>query len=319
MIQRMSEAVASYIVKQGTIDEKDHDLYSYGLLVIVEKGLVILSSIAIAVILGTYVECGIFFLVFIPLRAYAGGLHLEKFWSCFLMSCAVLVSIMLLPKIIIVPVAISLPMTFLLLLYVYSMYPVENANRVIDEAEKRYFKSKLQQFLVIDFALSILVAVLGNDNYLEIIMLTLLCVAATMKIGKIHYNSLFFLNLPCCTKKKTKIFPFECPEYRFLPPIGGASHSGIVYNYIATNGSQTGDDNMLWILRDVPLGRNIQFLRISRNMTQNDVAAKLQLVGSNMSRSTLANIESGKRNIKASDLKALKELFKCEFDDFFAD
>lgn len=52
-------------------------------------------------------------------------------------------------------------------------------------------------------------------------------------------------------------------------------------------------------------------------MTQMDVVAKLQLMGSNMSRSTLANIESGRRNIKVSDLKALKDLFQVEYEDFF--
>jgi len=42
---------------------------------------------------------------------------------------------------------------------------------------------------------------------------------------------------------------------------------------------------------------------MSKNMTQMDVIGKLQLMGSNISRSTLANIEAGSRNIKASDLR----------------
>lgn len=63
---------------------------------------------------------------------------------------------------------------------------------------------------------------------------------------------------------------------------------------------------MQWILQDVPIGRNIQNIRMKKNMTQADVVGQLQLMGSSMSRSTLANIESGRRNIKASDLKALR-------------
>lgn len=47
------------------------------------------------------------------------------------------------------------------------------------------------------------------------------------------------------------------------------------------------------------------------------MVAKLQLMGSNMSRSTLANIEVGRRNIKASDLRALKTLFDVDYDMFF--
>lgn len=76
---------------------------------------------------------------------------------------------------------------------------------------------------------------------------------------------------------------------------------------------------MQWILQDIPLGRNIQTIRMSRNMTQSQVIEKIQLLGSSMSRSTYANIESGRRNIKASDLKALQSIFNVDFSEFFKD
>lgn len=76
---------------------------------------------------------------------------------------------------------------------------------------------------------------------------------------------------------------------------------------------------MQWILRDIPIGRNIQTVRMSKDMTQEEVVGQLQLMGSQMSRSTLANIEAGRRNIKASDLKALKMLFEVDFEQFFED
>ena len=76
---------------------------------------------------------------------------------------------------------------------------------------------------------------------------------------------------------------------------------------------------MQWILQDVPIGRNIQNIRMKKNMTQADVVGQLQLMGGSMSRSTLANIESGRRNIKASDLKALQKLFNVDYKEFFED
>lgn len=76
---------------------------------------------------------------------------------------------------------------------------------------------------------------------------------------------------------------------------------------------------MQWISQDIPLGRNIQTVRMSKNMTQIEVVEQLQLMGSIMSRSTLANIEAGRRNIKASDLKTLQVLFDVEYSEFFKD
>ncbi len=39
---------------------------------------------------------------------------------------------------------------------------------------------------------------------------------------------------------------------------------------------------MQWILQDIPLGRNIQTIRICRNMTQMQVVEKMQLIGSSI-------------------------------------
>ena len=76
---------------------------------------------------------------------------------------------------------------------------------------------------------------------------------------------------------------------------------------------------MQWILSDIPLGRNIQKIRISKGMTQSELVIQLQLRGSMISRSTLANIETGRRNIKASDLRLIKEVFDVDFDVLFCD
>ena len=76
---------------------------------------------------------------------------------------------------------------------------------------------------------------------------------------------------------------------------------------------------MQWILQDIPLGRNIQTVRMSRNMTQMKVVEKMQLIGSSISRSTYANIETGRRNIKASDLRAVREVLNVDYSEFFKD
>lgn len=74
---------------------------------------------------------------------------------------------------------------------------------------------------------------------------------------------------------------------------------------------------MKWITTDIPLGQNIRRLRKQAGMTQAMAATRLQLQGSTMSRSTLSNIETGRRNIKASDLVLLKEIFHAGYDEFF--
>ena len=111
---------------------------------------------------------------------------------------------------------------------------------------------------------------------------------------------------------------YRLSYYRRLFLISNNPEEFIHYtlNEIVTKESQNGRAKMQWILIDVPLGRNIQTIRIEKNMTQEEVATKLQLMGSTMSRSTLANIETGRRNIKANDLKLLKIIFNVDIDVF---
>ena len=78
-----------------------------------------------------------------------------------------------------------------------------------------------------------------------------------------------------------------------------------------------GEYAMQRVLTGIPLGRNIRTVRMEKGMTQMQVVEQLQLMGSMMSRSTLANIEAGRRNIKASDLKALLIFFEVDYAEFF--
>ena len=65
------------------------------------------------------------------------------------------------------------------------------------------------------------------------------------------------------------------------------------------------------------IGKNIQRLRKQNSLTQNQVIAKLNLMGLNMSPSTYAKIETNRMNIRISELVALSIILNAEFNDFF--
>ncbi len=70
---------------------------------------------------------------------------------------------------------------------------------------------------------------------------------------------------------------------------------------------------------DLDFGKNIQAIRRSKNMTQDETIAKLQLMGLPISKSTYAKIETNRMNIKISELVGLKIIFGVSFEDFFKD
>lgn len=74
---------------------------------------------------------------------------------------------------------------------------------------------------------------------------------------------------------------------------------------------------MQWFLQDISIGENLRRLREASGYSQSQLVAKLHLMGSNMSRSTYSKIETGSRNIRISDLIALKVIYGVDFSEFF--
>ena len=70
---------------------------------------------------------------------------------------------------------------------------------------------------------------------------------------------------------------------------------------------------------DMDIGNTIQNARRRKLLTQDQVVAKLQLMGVNTSKGNYAKIETNRLNIKVSELLALKIIFDVPFDAFFSD
>ena len=67
------------------------------------------------------------------------------------------------------------------------------------------------------------------------------------------------------------------------------------------------------------LGPNIRYLRTSWLLTQEQVVAKMQLLGIEISRSAYSQIECGIYNIKVEEILALCEIFHCDVNAIFKD
>ena len=71
------------------------------------------------------------------------------------------------------------------------------------------------------------------------------------------------------------------------------------------------------IKQDFRIGPNIRKYRLQSHMTQEQVTAKMQLMGINISRSIYSQIEGGTYNIRVSEQAAMKEIFNINYESFF--
>lgn len=65
------------------------------------------------------------------------------------------------------------------------------------------------------------------------------------------------------------------------------------------------------------VGQNICRLREEKNMTQEQLSAKLQTRGCDITRSALAKIEVGQRHLYPDEVYHLKNILKVSYDKIF--
>lgn len=183
-MEKVAKSLTDYIIGKGMIENEDREIYEYGFQITTEVGLFILFCLVTTLYLHMYIEAIMFFVIFAPLRSYAGGLHLEKYHSCLILSCLTFCGVLLIVKYIQVSFYFSFIVLLILEYWVFCLYPVENLNRKVDDEENRYFKKKLVAFLLLDLLIAIACIILHSSSGIFVITVTFTIVMVTMVIGK---------------------------------------------------------------------------------------------------------------------------------------
>lgn len=66
------------------------------------------------------------------------------------------------------------------------------------------------------------------------------------------------------------------------------------------------------------VGANVRTLRIKAGLTQEALAAKLQLAGCDVTRSAIAKIEVGQRHLYPDEVILLREILNTTFEAIFS-
>ena len=70
--------------------------------------------------------------------------------------------------------------------------------------------------------------------------------------------------------------------------------------------------------QDISIGSNLKKMRKKAGYSQEEVAAKLELMGLSISREIVSQMELGRYSIRVSVLLALKQIYNvATFDEFF--
>jgi accessory gene regulator B len=188
-MERLSIVLTNYIIKKGVITVDNYDIYLYGFQSFLELFFNIICSILIAVSLHMEIECLLFFLFFVPLRSFNGGLHLKSYYSCLIFSCMTMTYILLLVKYIHLSAPVSFLLFLILLIAVKFAGSFDHPNRPVDEDENIIFIKKTNLTFILSFLAALGFLIFQLDKYLLLETLTYLLVFITLVISKIKQRN----------------------------------------------------------------------------------------------------------------------------------
>jgi len=186
-MQRIGQKLTEYIFSKGLIQEEEKEIYDFGFQAALESAAGIGISIFLAALCGMVVEGILFYAIFIPLRSYAGGLHLKHFSACLIFSCLTHLSVLILSRYLSLSVTGAFFMTILFIFSIWIQYPSEHVNRPVDEEEDKYFRKKLRKYLLADIIAAVLFFRFQQETCMILMALTLFLVSVTMALGKVSW------------------------------------------------------------------------------------------------------------------------------------
>lgn len=82
MATMLAERIVSKLIASSAVKEADRELYVYGFFLLITRFFFFFVAVAFGFFLGIPCESVIFYIVFILLRSYAGGVHAKTEMAC---------------------------------------------------------------------------------------------------------------------------------------------------------------------------------------------------------------------------------------------
>lgn len=185
----LSGKITDYIVKSGAISEESYAIYQYGFQIGLEMLSCFLVSLFIALYLHMIPQFIVFTGVFIFLRTFAGGMHMNHYLGCFICSIVVQTTVILTNEYFTLKYIIAWSIILVGSILIYKVAPVENINRELDPKEKEHCKNVTGKILTCIVLVSAVYTFLNKNSIVSLIALTILVVFLSQYIGIIMLKS----------------------------------------------------------------------------------------------------------------------------------
>lgn len=163
--------------------DDDSEVIEYGLYILISKIIFIITIVIIGIIFNELAAILLFTLLYTPLRSFAGGIHAETSFRCYILSLVMLICVILAEKYIYLN---SLNIYILLLISTFLIIflsPVETYNKPLDNIEKMVYRKKTTYVLAFEIFVGLVSKILSFDAVLSNVMYAFVMVSFMLILG----------------------------------------------------------------------------------------------------------------------------------------
>ena len=188
MINKLSKAIANKLIKSGTINSEDYDIYVYGLFMLISQLIFLILILLLGAIFNCIIESILFYISFFAIRRYAGGYHAKTETKCEILSAlSLLISISSIHFLELSHYSMQIYLISIVSsLCIFTLAPLDTSQKPLSHSEYKYFRKKALSVIIFVLIINALSVYLKADRIsiplgISIILESFLLLIGTLK------------------------------------------------------------------------------------------------------------------------------------------
>lgn len=163
MISKLSEKAVDVLSVHNCIAQDEKELYVYGFFMLFSKAFFFLLTIIYGMLFGVVLESILFYITFIVLRSYAGGVHASKESTCTICTSLAMLLCVAAIRACMELSLLAVPLMLLALSTICILFlsPLDSAEKRLMEEEKKEYRKKSYVFTALILLAAILALICG--------------------------------------------------------------------------------------------------------------------------------------------------------------
>ncbi len=179
-----------FLIKNNVIEEKQREIYDYGLNQLIVYLYNFLTVIVVGWILGMVWQSIAFTMFYMMIRPYAGGYHARTSHMCYIYSLIMIIVVLFLIRTIPLNGLIYLAIYFISSIIIFKLSPVEDENKPLDNIERVVFRKRAIRSHIILSLCYFIFWFVGLKELSSCVVLALFTLSIMLVLGEIKNRHL---------------------------------------------------------------------------------------------------------------------------------